>query len=177
MATSLLDGILFSCNHQFSWPRRSDAGEYYQVCLRCGVEYQYDWNAMRRTKRIEGGCDHAVSTKAGRRPVKRSWVPRERRIRHEVPVLYREKGRKDWLHGRSENISRTGVLITAEQPFPDEADIEVMLEMPAEITGQEHKNVLCQGVCVRSSPGKKETSFNLAIAISGYEFIEMERAC
>lgn len=178
MATSLLDGLLFTCSHQFSWPRRSDTGEYYQVCLRCGAEYAYDWNAMRRTKRIDSSEEErTVSTKAGRRPVRRAWVPRERRIKHEVPVLYRELGMKDWLHGTCENISRSGVLITARQPIEEGVDLEVMLEMPGEITGQEHGNVLCQGACVRTMSAKKEGSCHIAISISGYEFISMEKAC
>jgi hypothetical protein len=178
MATSLLDGILFSCSHQFSWPRRSDAGDYYQVCLRCGAEYAYDWNAMRRTTRIDSGDgERSVSTKAGRRPVRRAWVPRERRIKHEVPVLYRECGMKEWLHGTCENVSRSGVLISAALPIEDGLDVEVMLEMPTEITGQEHNNVLCQGTCVRTMPGRKEGVCNIAISISGYEFIAMEKAC
>ncbi len=178
MATSLLDGLLFSCNHQFSWPRRSDAGEYYQVCLRCGAEYAYDWNAMRRTKRIDSEeGERSVSTKAGRRPVRRAWVPRERRIKHEVAVLYRERGQKEWLNATCENVSRSGLLITAEKPVEEGVDLELMLEMPAEITGQEHGNVLCQGSCVRTMPGKKDGVCHIAISINGYEFMAMEKAC
>ncbi len=49
MSSKLLD-VLFSnpCTHQFSWPRRSPKGNYYQVCLICGDEYQYDWSTMSR---------------------------------------------------------------------------------------------------------------------------------
>ena len=39
------------CTHEFSWPRER-LGGYYQVCLRCGVEYIYDWDTMARGKRI-----------------------------------------------------------------------------------------------------------------------------
>lgn len=178
MATSLLDGILFSCSHQFSWPRRSEGGDYYQVCLRCGAEYAYDWNAMRRTKRIDSEAEErSVSTKAGRRPVKRSWVPRERRIKHEVPVLYREKGATEWLNGTCENVSRSGLLITAEKPIGTDVDLELILEMPTEITGQDHSNVSCQGVCVRSASAPKQGECHIAISIVGYTFVSMEQAC
>jgi hypothetical protein len=176
MATSLLDGILFTCSHQFSWPRCSDEGDYYQVCLRCGAEYSYDWDAMRRIKRIDGE-ERGTSTKAGRRPVKRSWVPRERRIKHDVPVLYRKKGSPEWLHGHCENVSRTGLLIKAEMAIPSDVELEIMLEMPAEITGQERNNVLCQGSCVKTRQGHQEADCHIAIAVKGYEFIELERAC
>jgi hypothetical protein len=40
-----------SCAHYFSWPRTDSEGRYYQICSRCGVAYEYDWGAMRRTDR------------------------------------------------------------------------------------------------------------------------------
>jgi hypothetical protein len=48
-----LDRILHRCSHQFLWPRKSADGRAYQVCIRCGAEYEYDWEHMRRTGPIE----------------------------------------------------------------------------------------------------------------------------
>ncbi len=48
------------CSHQFSWPHCGVAGQDYQVCLRCGVVYEYDVHTMRRTKRLDLDTD-AVS--------------------------------------------------------------------------------------------------------------------
>ena len=45
--------MLGRCSHEFSWPRRGDDGNYYQVCLLCAAEYKYDWTTMRRTERVE----------------------------------------------------------------------------------------------------------------------------
>jgi len=39
------------CTHRFSWPRVTEEGRHYQVCLSCGVAYEYDWKMMRRTDR------------------------------------------------------------------------------------------------------------------------------
>jgi hypothetical protein len=39
------------CRHVFSWPHSGDHGRDYQVCVRCGAMYEYDWDAMRRTRR------------------------------------------------------------------------------------------------------------------------------
>jgi hypothetical protein len=36
------------CSHRFSWPQTGADGQDYQVCLRCGVRYRYDWNEMRQ---------------------------------------------------------------------------------------------------------------------------------
>lgn len=42
-----------TCTHRrFAWPRTDSSGRYYQVCLDCGVAYEYDWEAMRRTSRV-----------------------------------------------------------------------------------------------------------------------------
>jgi hypothetical protein len=49
----ILDRLLHRCSHQFLWPRRSADGRAYQVCIRCGAEYEYDWEQMRRTRPIE----------------------------------------------------------------------------------------------------------------------------
>ncbi len=40
------------CSHRFSWPRIDANNRHYQVCLRCGAAYDYNWNAMRRTGRL-----------------------------------------------------------------------------------------------------------------------------
>jgi hypothetical protein len=47
----------FSCRHDFAFPRSRDNGGYSQVCKVCGAEYEYDWNAMRRKKRIERAAE------------------------------------------------------------------------------------------------------------------------
>jgi hypothetical protein len=52
----LLDRLLHRCSHQFLWPRRSADGRAYQVCIRCGAEYEYDWEHMRRTRPIENAA-------------------------------------------------------------------------------------------------------------------------
>jgi hypothetical protein len=41
-----------ACSHDFAFPRSNGEGRYSQVCRLCGAEYEYDWQAMRRKKRI-----------------------------------------------------------------------------------------------------------------------------
>jgi hypothetical protein len=40
------------CRHRFSWPHTGTHGQDYQVCLICGVVYEYDCSTMRRTGRV-----------------------------------------------------------------------------------------------------------------------------
>lgn len=54
MQQKILDVLMLGrCSHEFSWPRRGADGTYYQVCLLCAAEYEYDWTTMRRTERVE----------------------------------------------------------------------------------------------------------------------------
>ena len=179
MGGTLLDRFLFSCWHQFSWPRRANDGEYYQVCLRCGAEYQYDWRSMKRTSRreLEGAGEaappvHRQTRKCG---TKKAWTPRERRLKHVVDVLYRERGTTTWVEGKSENISRSGLLFHGPATMESGKVVEVVLEMPVEVSGQAGSNVLCHGTVVRTSgPGASE-QFHIALSVSGYEFLQSLR--
>jgi len=40
------------CAHRFTWPRIDTNGCHYQICLSCGIAYEYDWTTMRRTSRL-----------------------------------------------------------------------------------------------------------------------------
>jgi hypothetical protein len=178
MAGQFLEGISFACWHQFSWPRRAEDGSYYQVCLRCGAEYSYDWSSMRRLKRLGERNAEPVPTEAvetERKPCARStWVPRERRLKLRVPLLYREKGKAEWLHGETENISRSGLLFHAATRIPRDSAIEMIFEMPEEICGQRGSRVLCFGSIARIASTKG--TLVIAASIADYEFVCEQQA-
>ncbi len=173
--TKLLDLIPFSgCAHEFSWPRRFDDGEYYQVCLLCGAEYRYDWKKMRRTERIPaqaGGRRHfAVAEKK-----KPTWSPRARRLKIQTELKYRARGAGQWHSGTIQNISQSGVLFHGAQAISGE-EVEMIFEMPKEIAGQEGRSVLCSGTLVRTSAAPQtEGTFSLAVSIRYYKFLHRER--
>lgn len=53
MAGQFLKRLLGTfCTHRFSWPHNGVHGQSYQVCLICGLAYEYDCTAMRRTGRL-----------------------------------------------------------------------------------------------------------------------------
>lgn len=54
------------CRHRFSWPHTGIHGQYYQVCLICGSAYEYDWAAMRRTRRLSDSPDGLQGSMPGR---------------------------------------------------------------------------------------------------------------
>lgn len=169
---------LFSCNHQFSWPRRTDNGDYYQVCVHCGSEYHYDWSKMRRVAPVNREEAAAPETKTSiRRCGKKSaWTPRERRLRHQVNVQFRVAGSKNWLEGTTENISRSGVLFRSQDTFEEGSSLEVMFEMPKELTGEEPAQVICKGTVARVTNGstsqKQPASYLIACSVADYEFMK-----
>jgi hypothetical protein len=186
MAETLLKRIWFSCRHQFSWPRRSESGDYYQVCLECGIRYRYDWSSMRRLGRLEEEVG-AMSTQVPKKPprkcsgqvsagmrgegVRSGWQPRERRLRVNTPVLFRAANGTEWVHGHTENISRSGLLFHSGKQLPAGTAIELILEMPAEISGSPGAKVICQAKVKRALSGPGNQSFRMAAAISEYNFL------
>lgn len=173
MAQKLLDVLsLGHCSHEFSWPRRSPDGQYYQVCLLCATEYQYDWKAMRRTERREPSQVAETARDEASRPKKPTWVPRARRLKLHSPLRYRVKHQTAWHEGVIENLSQSGVLIHGTEHLPPNTLVEMIFEMPEEISGQKNSSVLCQGRIIRSQAFKDAAEGSeLAAAVLDYKFL------
>jgi len=175
MSGDFISRLLFSCRHQFSWPRRTETGEYYQVCVHCGTEYRYDWSKMRRVEQVsvEERASVAENTTSIRRCGKKTaWTPRERRLRHNVTVQFRVVGSKLWHEGTTENISKSGVLFESQDSLQEGVGLELVFEMPKELTGDEPAPVLCKCTVARVTASQKESAvFHIACSVSDYEFM------
>jgi len=178
MPQKLMDVLMLGrCSHEFSWPRRAADGQYYQVCLLCAVEYSYDWTTMRRTQRVDrsqspGAAEGTAARRSRSHARKPSWVPRARRLKLDTPVRYRVKNLGSWYEGIIENLSQSGVLLRGPQRLPDNTLVEMVFEMPEEISGQKNSTVLCQGRITRTkdAPEKAESS-GIAASILDYKFL------
>jgi len=179
MPQKLLDVIMLGrCSHEFSWPRRAANGDYYQVCLLCAAEYKYDWQTMRRTERLDHApvADAPGSTRRGTRSHARkpTWVPRARRLKLDTPVRYRVKNLGTWHEGVIENLSQSGLLFYGPQRFPNNTLVEMVFEMPEEISGQKNSTVLCQGRVIRTKEASQRAEaekVSLAVSILDYKFL------
>jgi len=179
MPQKLLDVLLLGrCSHEFSWPRRAADGEFYQVCLLCAAEYKYDWSTMRRTERVKPEPGEATTSHKRRQHVRKpTWVPRARRIKMEAAVRYRVKNLGSWSEGIIQNLSQSGVLLKGAQRFPENTLVEMVFEMPEEISGQKNSKVLCQGRVIRmkdprQKDGREEAQdHEFAASILDYKFI------
>jgi hypothetical protein len=152
MPQKLLDVLMLGrCSHEFSWPRRGADGNYYQVCLLCAAEYEYDWTTMRRTDRVERPTQESFMRRNHPREKRPSWKPRARRVKLDLPLRYRLNQTGAWHEGIIENISQSGVLFRGQESLSVNSLLEMVFEMPEEISGQKNSNVVCQGRVTRSN--------------------------
>jgi PilZ domain-containing protein len=174
MQQKIMDVLMLGrCSHEFSWPRRSASGGYYQVCLLCATAYQYDWKTMRRGSRVEEPV--ADPSTVHRRPSRKqpTWTPRARRLRLSGSLRYRGKNLSTWYEGEIQNISQSGVMFHGPQQLPANALVEMIFEMPEEISGQKNSGVLCQGRVIRVKDAVENIAdaFGLAASILDYKFL------
>jgi PilZ domain len=174
MSQKLMDVLsLGRCSHEFSWPRRAQDGDYYQVCLVCAAQYTYDWKTMRRTERVEVVAESRSLQHSRTHKEKRpTWVPRARRLKVDLAVRYRAKSTHTWFTGIIENISQSGVLFNGEHVFPANTLLEMIFEMPEEISGQKDANILCQGRIIRGKDARTKAGAPAqAASIIDYKFL------
>jgi hypothetical protein len=162
MQQKILDVLMLGrCSHEFSWPRRGTDGTYYQVCLLCAAEYEYDWTTMRRTERVERPTVETGIRRNHLREKKRpSWKPRARRVKLDLPLRYRVNHTSSWYEGTIENISQSGVLFHGQEALPVNSLLEMVFEMPEEISGQKNSNVVCQGRVTRADGDAEDSDSN-----------------
>lgn len=173
MPQKIMDVLMLGrCSHEFSWPRRASDGDYYQVCLLCAAEYKYDWSTMKRTERVERGKVETGVRRGHTREKRPSWVPRARRLKLDTPMRYRVNKTSTWYEGVIDNLSQSGVLFYGPQPLPLNSLVEMVFEMPEEISGQKNSNVVCQGRVMRAKAADtEEQPAELAASIVDYKFI------
>ena len=174
MPHKILDVLMLGhCSHEFSWPRRAADGHFYQVCVLCADEYKYDWKTMCREKRMEHAVPEETTGRRSRSSHKKpSWVPRARRLKLNLPLRYHVKNLRTWYEGVIENISQSGVLLRGPSALPVNTLVEMVFEMPEEISGQKNSTVLCQGRIIRSKDAQdSDQDAVMAASILNYKFL------
>ena len=90
------------------------------------------------------------------------------------PLRYRSIGAAQWLVGRIENISRSGVLFWTDQALEVDTHLEMSFVLPLVDT---HPEVVCRGRIVRTVlPKGHRAPSGLASTISFYRFVRDKNA-
>jgi hypothetical protein len=94
-------------------------------------------------------------------------LPRATRFMISIPLKYRPSGATDWRDGRTENISRSGVLFRTDHLMPAQTPIEFLMALPDPIA--DGATVICRGRIVRTEPPNPDDPRPaVAATISGY---------
>lgn len=101
-------------------------------------------------------------------------VPRAPRFTLPASILYRPAGDIRWREGRTENISRSGVLFRGVEAVDLQTPVEMVLELPAEVAGATAGASLCRGRIVRqyADGGDEQPAF--AAVISDWEAFQAD---
>jgi hypothetical protein len=103
----------------------------------------------------------------------RQLADRPRATRYEIsaPVMYRCLGEGPWRLGRTENISRSGVLFKAAVPaLAASARIEFFIKLP-DVGAPDGSWVRCQGHVARHRDGVAAGVCAMAVTIDEYKFL------
>lgn len=80
----------------------------------------------------------------------RQYAPRAPRYSIPITVLYRRRGDNTWLEGRTENISKSGVLVRTDRSIPVQTQVEMLLNIPADLPSPFTGTTICRGRIVRA---------------------------
>jgi PAS domain S-box-containing protein len=96
---------------------------------------------------------------------------RAQRFQLHLPLRYRRLGETQWHVGKTENISRSGLLFQSDDVLQPNSQLEISLVLPAEIAGLSGTEVVCRGEVVRTVERQGESvSPALAARILQYHF-------
>jgi hypothetical protein len=142
----------------------------------CATAYEYDWKTMRRGDRVDEPVAETTSILHRSGQKQPTWMPRARRVRSSLPLRYRGKNLSTWYEGLIQNISQSGVMFHGPQLLPTNALVELIFEMPEEISGQKNSSVLCQGrlIRIKDAVDNAEDAFGLAASILDYKFLHQD---
>lgn len=98
------------------------------------------------------------------------WVPkavnRAGRLPIRLPVRYRELGCMEWIEGKTENMSRSGILFRAESVLVPKTKVEMRVAFPMVIKNKALWEIVRNGVVVRAEQSRiGGASPTLAVAI------------
>ena len=93
-------------------------------------------------------------------------VPRASRFDVQLEMRYRTAVDRQWRPGHTRNVSRSGVLFSADAPIPAQTDVELVLVLSGTVAGEPPSQLRCAGQIVRSTD---DTPHCVAAAVGEYQ--------
>jgi hypothetical protein len=102
----------------------------------------------------------------------KSATPHIRARRYDVraPVRYRTDPTESWHTAETRNVSRSGVLLRTDELLDLDLPIELILDLPAVVTGEPAATVFCRGRVVRIDHAVDHAPL-VAAEFSSYHFV------
>jgi hypothetical protein len=97
-------------------------------------------------------------------------VPRARRFSVRKLIFYRPTGTAQFKLGVLLDISKSGVLLECQSQIFRDQELEMLFEMPQEITGQLNRTVLGEGVVARIASTQLRSPL-IGVRLTGYRFL------
>jgi len=95
---------------------------------------------------------------------------RARRYDVRAPVRYRTDPTETWHTAETRNVSRSGVLLRTEELLDLDIPIELIVDLPAVISGEPAATVVCRGRVVRVDHAIDQAPL-AAAEFSSYRFV------
>lgn len=96
-------------------------------------------------------------------------IPRAERFPLSIPVRYRAPNRPEWLEGKTQNISCSGLLLHTDASVEPKVKLELRIELPVAVLGEGRGEIVCKGTVVRAQENPlADLPTALAVAIQSY---------
>ena len=105
-------------------------------------------------------------------------LKRPRRFVVQLPIRYKKIGGRSWFEGKTENMSRSGVLFRADRVLGPRTAIQMSFTLPVSLKGDGPGQVLCRGNVVRTVTAAETNRPCVAVSIQRYRLVRgPERNC
>jgi len=107
-----------------------------------------------------------------------AMIRRAQRFVVQLPIRYRKIGGGNWFEGKTENISRSGILFRADRVLEPRTAIQMSFTLPVSIKDDGPGEVLCRGSVVRTVAAGGTNRPCVAVSIQRYRLVRShERNC
>jgi hypothetical protein len=100
-----------------------------------------------------------------------AMLSRAQRFVVQLPIRYKRIGGRRWFEGKTENISRSGLLFRTDRVLKLRTAIEMSFTLPVPKKGDSPGEVLCWGSVVRTVPAAGMNRPCIAASIETYRFV------